>query len=88
MKDVENRLISYRPAGPASDLRARILREAEGSPAATFGEWLPALTAAGLILVLFMLNSRLHAAIDARLTASVQTRAAGWWWPDEDGGAR
>jgi hypothetical protein len=57
MNDVDDPLRGYRPAGPPPDLRARIMSEAERATRSSLRDWLPAIAAAALIVLLQVLAS-------------------------------
>jgi hypothetical protein len=88
MNDLENRLGSYRPAGPPPDLRGRILRRAQEPRRETFREWLPAIAAAAAIALLFAFNYQLHVRLDARLSVPEDLRPVEQWPSGDAGGWR
>ena len=89
MNDVnDDPLGGYRPSGPPPDLRARIMREADGATSVGIREWLPAFAVAALIVLLTVLNQRMHADIDARLAVPDDLRPVEQWLPNDVGGVR
>jgi len=88
MNDFDDPLRGYRPAGPPSDLRARIMREAEHATSSSLRDWLPAIAAAGLIALFSALGHEIHVDIDARLSAPDDVRLVEQWLPDDVGGLR
>ena len=89
MNDVnDDPMRGYRPAGPPPDLRARIMREADRATSAGLREWLPAFAVAALIVLLTVLNQRMHADIDARLAVPDNLRPVEQWLPDDVRGLR
>ena len=86
-------LRGYQPAGPPTDLRARIwsakaLAERAERERSDLRDWLPALAAAALIALFGSLSYRLHADIDARLTVPDELRPVEQWIPDDVGGVK
>jgi hypothetical protein len=57
MSDVDDPLRRYRPAGPPPDLRARIVLAVDHAPPTRLRDWLPAVAAAALIVLLQVLAS-------------------------------
>jgi hypothetical protein len=57
MNDLEDPLRGYQLSGPPPDLRARILREADVTRKVRWLDWLPALAAAALIVLLHVVAS-------------------------------
>jgi hypothetical protein len=88
MKNFEDRLAGYRPSAPPPDLRSRILLAAEESHPSSVREWLPALAAAALIVMLSALSYRLHADIDSRLAVPDDLRPVEQWLPEQIEGLR
>lgn len=80
MDDIEEQLRRYRPAGPPSALRARVLdpaRQHAGERRARRGahgvrEWFPVAAAMILIVLFSWMTSIERRKVDARLPASIQ----------------
>ena len=72
-------LHGYRPAGPPTELRARVMRSAKASRSAkalaerssaersSFRDWLPALATAAVIALLYVAATEIRAAAYAQL---------------------
>jgi hypothetical protein len=88
MTDVEDRFAGYRPSAPPPELRARILRQAEESRPSTLRDWLPALAAAALAIVFYVLGVTTRADIASRLAVPDDLRPVEQWVPDDVGGVR
>ena len=88
MTGLEDRLIGYRPSAPPPDLRVRILRQAEASHPATFRQWLPALAAAALAILFYILGVNVRSNIASRLEVPDDLRPVEQWVPDDVGGVR
>jgi hypothetical protein len=82
VNDFEDRLAGFRPSGPPPDLRARILLAADDSRPARWRDWVPALAAAALLVLFFVLSDRVHADIDARLFVPDEARPVEQWLPE------
>jgi hypothetical protein len=67
MRDNDDPLRGYRPAGPPPGLRARIVREAEGARAPSLREWLPAIATAALIGLLYIAATGIRARVYSQL---------------------
>jgi hypothetical protein len=59
MNHLEDPLRGYQLSGPPPDLRARIVREATGPRRVGLRDWIPALAAAALIVLLQVLASEI-----------------------------
>ena len=69
MRDIEERIREYRPAGPPAELRAHVIDGAATAArrrARVWLAWLPAAAAATLIVVFQYLGARAQRDIDAR----------------------
>lgn len=76
MKDVEDRLSRYRPAGPPLALRQRVIaagaatESAQPQPRVQWWRWLPAAAAALVAIVFYTLSAGASADVVARLSAN------------------
>jgi anti-sigma factor RsiW len=79
MDDLEERLRRYRPAGPPSALRARVIvsvGEAAREPRGSIVAWFPAAAAAIVIVLFSWMSSMERGRIDAHVPQAIDDSAS------------